>query len=227
MTTCRPLPPEVRTKESSFRPLRRSLSARAASMTRFQASPGAGSRSITRRSACSRSETVEPHTWYLERVHLHEPQEALQAVDVDPALAVGGVVHLVHGRRERVRDVLLEEALARRPVRTAQQHHRPVDEAREDEVGDLAVEVGEILLGDLRVPEQHPLGVRQAYGAFIGRLIAARGGGRRCRRGAPATLRTRRGRRIVRRGRLGRDHRSHVAPGGLQGLDGTVTAARP
>ena len=110
--------------------------------------------------------------------------------------------------------MLLEEALFGDAFGMAQEAERPADEVRQDPVGDLAVELGQALLGDALVGPQQAAGIGEPHRQLARRLrpASAFGRGRRLARpiGRRPCLRPARGtpRAVSARHRCGRDIRS-------------------
>ena len=104
----------------------------------------------------------------LKRIDLHQFEQTRQILDVDPALLAARIAHFMDGSG-RVLDVLLEKTRSVTALWAAQQHQGSINEARQNEIGERAVEIRQLTLGDARLPQQHTVRVSKphALGARI------------------------------------------------------------
>ena len=98
-----------------------------------------------------------------QHARLNQLEQACEIVDHQHRLLVVGHRHLAHAVAQPRPGVLLEEALFVDAFGMAQEAERPADQVRQDPVGDLAVELGQPLLGDALVGPQQAAGIGEPH----------------------------------------------------------------
>ena len=102
---------------------------------------------------------------HFEHAHLHERDEAGEVVDQRRTLRVlpfSLTMTPSHGVGQRAGEMLLVEALARVALGAAHQRERPLDDVRQNPIGDLLVVLGQVALGESVLGIQHAVGIVSA-----------------------------------------------------------------
>ena len=101
---------------------------------------------------------MHPQTWYSRRIDLHQLEQTLQILDVDPALLAARIAHFMDGSG-RVIDVLLKKHGPSLPCGQRNSIRGRLMRPGQNEISERAVEIRQLTLGDARLPEEHTVGV--------------------------------------------------------------------